>query len=299
MISTLAADRFAKLRAIPRAAMLLWIVVPSALPALESSAPGGSAQGSQELVSRALNNEISAAQDAAHPMQYRLRKSSPRLTSTKAIVETRDGAVARLLTINDSVPPFADRQKDDARLDALLADPTRQRKRKQREQDDTGRALKVLRALPRAFLYEYAGSETNGSITLEKYSFTPNPKFSSSDLELMVLTAMSGTLTIDATHERVVRLEGHLEQDVDIGWGILGRLYKGGWLTIDQSDVGGGVWRIVRFQMNMAGRVFFKTRTFETTEEESHFAPVPADLTYQQAIQMLRTSEANPSIAGK
>jgi len=115
----------------------------------------------------------------------------------------------------------------------------------------------------------------------------------------MVLTAMSGTLTVDATHERVVRLDGRLEQDVDIGWGILGRLYKGGWLTIEQSDVGGGVWRIVRFQMNMSGRVFFKTRTFDTTEEESHFAPVPPDLTYQQAIQMLRASQPHPSIGGK
>lgn len=296
MISTLAAVRFAKLKAIPGVAMLLWVVVPSALPALESRSP---AQGSPELVARALNNEISAAQDPDHPMQYRLRKSSPRLTSTKAIVETKDGAVARLLTINDAPPPLADRQKDDARLDALLADPTRQRKRKQREQDDTGRALKVLRALPKAFIYEYSGSETNGSTTLEKYSFTPNPKYNSSDLELMVLTAMSGTLTIDATHERVVRLEGHLEQDVDIGWGILGRLYKGGWLTIDQSDVGAGIWRIVRFQMKMSGRVFFKTRTFDTTEEETHFAPVSPNLTYQQAIQMLRTAESFPSIAGK
>jgi hypothetical protein len=134
---------------------------------------------------------------------------------------------------------------------------------------------------------------------VEKFSFTPNPGFSSSDLELMVLTAMSGTLTVDATHERVLRLEGHLQQDVDIGWGILGRLNKGGWLMIEQADVGGGVWRIVRFQMNMSGRVFFKTRSFDTTEEQSHFAPVPANLTYEQAIQMLRSGQNIPAIAGK
>ena len=35
-------------------------------------------------------------------MQYRLRKSTPRLTSTKDIVETRERrAVARLVSIND------------------------------------------------------------------------------------------------------------------------------------------------------------------------------------------------------
>jgi len=300
MISKAAADPFQHIhvhaRTVPRAIVLLVFMLPLVA---RTSEPGGIAAADPVIVERALGNELRAAQDTTHPMQYRLRKSTPRLTSTRQIIETRDGAVARLITINDNMLSTADRQKDDARLDSLLADPSRQRKRKQSEQDDTGRALKVLRALPKAFIYEFAGSETNGSITLEKYSFTPNPKFSSSDLELLVLTAMSGILTVDATHERVVRLEGHLQKDVDIGWGILGRLNKGGWLTIEQADVGGGVWRIVRFQMDMTGRVFFKTRTFSTAEEESQFSPVPLGMTYQQAIQMLRTEQNSPTVAGK
>ena len=251
------------------------------------------------LVNRAVANELRAAQDPSHPMQYRLRKSTPRLTSTKMIIETRDGAVARLLTVNGSELSAADREKDEARLNALLSDPSRQRKRKQTEQDDTGRVLKVLRALPRAFLFEYAGSQTNGSTTLARFNFSPNPKFNSADLELLVLTAMSGTLTIDATHERLLRLDGHLQQDVDIGWGILGRLNKGGWLTIEQADVGAGVYRITRFQMDMTGRVFFKTKSFNTVEEQSGYTPVPPDLTYQQAIQLLRAPQASPTPGGK
>ena len=190
-------------------------------------------------------------------------------------------------------------RKNEARLDGLMGDPARQRKRKQSEQDDIGRVVKALRTIPKAFIFQHAGSETIDGTRLERYTFTPDPKFSSSDLELLVLTAMSGTLTIDATHERVVRLEGHLQQDVDIGWGILGRLNKGGWVVIEDADVGGGVWRIVRFQMAMSGRVFFKTRSFDTTEEESQFAPVPVGLTYQQAIQMLRSGQGSPTVAGK
>jgi hypothetical protein len=250
-------------------------------------------------VARALANELKAAQDSSHPMEYRLRKTTPRLTSTKEIVETRDGAVARLVSINDADPSDADRQKDEARLNALLADPGRQRKRKQSEQDDTSRALKVLRALPKAFLFQYASTDAGGSTALARYTFKPNPAFSSNDLELIVLTAMTGTLTVDAAHERVVRLEGHLQQAVDIGWGLIARLDPGGWLVIGQADVGGGMWRIVHFQMAMSGRVFFKSRRFDTTEEESHFAPVPAGLTYQQAIQMLRTGHSAEADKGR
>jgi hypothetical protein len=276
--------------------VLLSLLLPGAATATESA---DISPQENTLVTRALAAELKAAQDTSHPMQYRLRKSSPRLTSTKQIVETRDGAVARLLLVNDIPPSPSDRHKDDARLDGLLADPSRQERRKQSEQNDTARALKVLRALPRAFVYQYAGSVPDSPGVVERYTFTPNPKFNPSDLELLVLTAMSGELQIDSTHERVVRLEGHLLQDVDFGWGILGRLNKGGWLMIEQGDVGDGQFRIVRFTMEMSGRVFIKTRSFDTTEEETQFARVPAGLSYQQAIEMLRAEDGGPEAKGK
>jgi len=127
---------------------------------------------------------------------------------------------------------------------------------------------------------------------VEKFTFRPNPNFSPSDLETQVLPAMTGEIWIDAALERVVRLEGHVQHDVDFGWGILGRLDKGGWVVIEQADVGPDMgidqWRTVRFQMQMSGRVVFKNRIFDTTEEESRFAPVPVGLSYQQAIKLLR-----------
>ncbi len=41
----------------------------------------------------------------------------------------------------------------------------------------------------------------------------------------------------------------------------------------------------------MSGRVVFKTRTFDTTEEETQFAPLPVGLGYQKAIEMLRAGQ--------
>ncbi len=243
------------------------------------------------LVSQALSNELSASQDDSHPMRYLLRKSSPRLTTTKEMIETRDGLVAHLVSVNDAPPSAEDAAKEQARLDALAADPGKQRHRKQSEDADMERAMKVLRALPAAFLYQDAGPVTTPTGTAEKFSFTPNPNFNSPSLETQALTQMTGELWIDLSHQRVVHLEGRLRNDVDFGWGVLGRLYKGGWITIDQADVGGGVWHIVRFKMGMNGRVLFRTRNFDTTEEESHFTPVPAGLDYRKAIEMLRAGQ--------
>jgi len=261
----------------------LWLTMASVALAQSATEPG------QALVQRALANEVAAAQDTAHPMRYVLRKSSPRLTTTRDMIETRDGQVAMLVAVNNQPLSAPDQAREQARLDGLLSDPGKQRHRKQAEDDDTVRALKVLRALPSAFVYRDAGPWSTGSGTVERFTFTPNPKYSPPDLETQVLTAMTGELWVDPAKERVVRLEGRVQQDVDFGWGILGRLYKGGWITIEQADVGGGVWRIVKFQMAMSARVVIKTRNFDTTEVESQFAPVPPALSYRDAIVMLRS----------
>ncbi|MGB6975318.1 MAG: hypothetical protein WBD67_11600 [Terracidiphilus sp.] len=263
-------------------------------PLLAAQPPRAASQTDASLVDRALAAELRSARDPSHPMRYVLRKSSPRLTTTKAIIETRDGAVARLLLINGAPLPAADEQREQARLDSLLSSPDSQRSRKQREDADAQRALKVLRALPTAFLYQFAGTVEGPQGELDRFTFLPSPTYIPPDLETQVLTAMAGEIWIDPVHQRVVRLEGHLQRDVNIGWGILARLDTGGWIQIDQAEVSQGQWRVVRFQMRMSGRIFFKSKSFDTLEQESGFAPVPAGLSYAQAIHMLR--EDSPAL---
>jgi hypothetical protein len=291
---------------LPTSAKLKDVRIPLALlPALifAVTAHGQTAQAlapaqAQALVTRALTAELHAAQDTDHPMRYRLHRSSPRITSTKEIIETREGFVARLIEVNDRPLSPDEEQKEQARLDALLSDPSRQRHRKQSEDEDTGIVLKLLRMLPQAFLYDYAGPGQGPAGLVEKFRLHPNPHFDPPDLETQALTAMTGEVWIDAAGERVVRLEGHLQQDTDYGWGILGKLDKGGWVVLEQTNVGAGQWRIARFQMKMNLRILFKTKSFDTTQEMTGYAPVPASLDYRRAIQMLRSAPAATAHGG-
>jgi len=253
------------------------------------------AHADEALVKRALANEVRLARDAQHPMRFRLRKSSPALTSTKEIYETKDGAIAHLIAINDSPLSASDEQKEQARLADLLSDPSEQRRRKQEEEKDAARAMKLVRLLPDAFLYHYTGTGKAAGGEVEKFAFTPNPKFDPPDLETDAMTKMTGEIWIDIAQERVARLEGHLQEDVDFAWGILGRLNKGGWVVLEQEDVGDHQWRIVHFKMAVSGRVVFKTKVFDTNIDESQFAPLPVGLSYQKAIQMMQTETAEQS----
>lgn len=275
------------------------LLIPlTVVPPASAAEARGAAQNSAptaELVQKALAAEAAAAQDTSHPVRYRLRKSSPRVTTTKDMVETRDGQVALLVAVNDATPPPQEQAKEQSRINALLSDPGKQRHRKQSQEQDTARAVKVIQAMPSAFLYTYAGPvSTLAGVRAERFTFAPNPRFDPSDLETEVLTTAAGELWIDPVHVRVLHMEASLQQDVDFGWGILGRLAKGGWIKIDQTEVLPGVWRITAFQMKMSARVLFRTKMFETTEGESQFEPVPPGISYVEGIALLRSSPGAP-----
>jgi hypothetical protein len=264
-----------------------------------------SQEETQSLVKRVLRVEMQSAQDHSHPMQYRLRKVSPRLATTKLIVETKDGDVARLIAINDNPLSSEGEKAEQARLQSLVNDPSLQRHRQTREQGDSERARKVIRALPEAFLYTFAGFADTPHGPSYRLSFQPNPSFDPQDLEAQALKGMAGELWIDVAQQRVTRLEGKRIRDVDYGWGILGKLDQGGTLLLEQADIGDHQWRTTHMVLVMNARLLVKTVKLDTTLELSEFAPVTPGITYQQAIPILEAraketpathpSTANPS----
>jgi hypothetical protein len=86
----------------------------------------------------------------------------------------------------------------------------------------------------------------------------------------------------------MVRLDAHLIMDVNFGWGILGKLYKGGSMLVEQADVGDHHWETTHMKLSLTGKVLMiKPLSLQTTEDASHFEPVPPEMGYQKAIEML------------
>lgn len=278
-----------------RAIFLCLFLSPALLAASPQAAPSSipplTNDETQTLVKQVLQVELEAAQSAPldHPMQYRLHKTSPRYSSTKLIVETKDGDVARLLEVNNAPLSLDGQQAESARLQSLLNDPSLQRHRQDREQGDAERARKIMRALPDAFLYQYAGIIDTPQGPSYRLTFQPNPKFDPEDIEAQALKGMAGELWIDATQHRVTRLQGRRIHDVDYGWGIVGKLDEGGTLLLEQADIGNHQWRSTHMVLVMNARLLIKSVKLDTTLELTSYTPVASGLSYQQAIQMLRT----------
>jgi hypothetical protein len=222
---------------------------------------------------------------------FRLRRETPAGVQTKEIVETSEGKVALLLAINDQPLNEEQRQKEDARLEDFLKNPEEQAKQWRRQKEDRERTRKMLRAMPDAFIYAYDGIEPAPSHArpLVRLTFKPNPDFKPADRETQVFRGMEGHMLIDPQERHLVKIDAHLVHDVNFGWGIFGRLDKGGYFRVQQSQVSGSRWDISEMTLDFTGKVFlFKRLRIKEHQIASHFRPVPQNLSLQDGVRMLR-----------
>jgi hypothetical protein len=241
-----------------------------------------------ELVRRASQNELASSGAGNQLFRFRLRKVDRKSDTTKEIVNTRDGGVARLIAIDGHpLPPDAER-KEIARLRELEADPDKQRHRRESEAKDAKRVEKFTRLLPQAFLYSFAGQAQTPEGTMIRLKFVPNPKFSPPDLGSRVMTGIRGEVWIDPADVRIVHILGKFFRQVDFGWGIVGVLYPGGIMRLDQSKTPACGWQLSRLSFHLIGmELIFKSIVISVDERAGDYQPVPKDWTYRDAIQWL------------
>jgi hypothetical protein len=241
------------------------------------------------LVRAASWNELHSS-NSGHPYRFRLRKQDEEGSTTKDIIETRDGDIARLVAVNDKplTPERAKEERD--RLDNLLAHPELQAHRHKKEQEDSNRSNEMVRLLPDAFLYTYRGIVNTPEGPAWRLSFLPNEKFIPPDREAQVYHGMAGELWIDCGQKRMARLDAHLISDVNFGWGVIGRLYKGGTILVIQKDVGDNHWEALQLKLNLTGKILMvHSVTFQSIEDGSDYKPVSNTLTYKDAIHILES----------
>ena len=155
-------------------------------------------------------------------------------------VETPDGPVARL-ECAATVARFqkAMREEEDRRLQHLLTSPSEQAQHRKDYADDEKRIGRILALLPDAFLYDRVAAMPVRRLMPDcpcfHLRFRPNPAYPAHSIESRIFHAMAGELWISVQNKRMVRLDGRLQENVDFGYGILGRLYKDGWFRLERT----------------------------------------------------------------
>jgi len=272
-------------------------VLPSVVVAQE---PEKSEMPPAELVRITVAHEVAAANHPDLHHMFRLRRQTPKGSQTHVYVETNQALAGMLIAINDQ-PLTAEQQNAEFdHLASLMSNPDQLRKKEAREKEDEDRTLRIVKALPDAFCYEYAGTENSSASLgkpgdeLVKLKFKPNPAYTPPTHVEQVLRGMEGELLIDTKTRRLARIDGTLFQEVTFGWGILGHLNKGGHFRVQQADLGlgDGAWGITAMNLNMTGKILmFKGLSIVSDEVLSDFQRMPEKLTFAQAVDILKAEE--------
>lgn len=264
----------------------------SGLAAVILLAPNALSQsGSSKVEMQALDlarnvviNELRVQNEEQSHWMYQLEKAEDGRRQIQKILETKNGSLSQLLSIDGHPLDPKRRRKENERIQRLVSHPDEQRKLQQASNKKAEQGARLFRILPDVFVFSYA-SRQGDLVTL---NFRPNPTFQPPSLEARVFHGMEGEMTVDTKQERLVVLNGHLMEDVKFGFGVLGHMDKGSTFEIGQTEVIPGQWEMTALHVDMKGKaLLFKTIGVQVSENHSDFHRVPDDLTLEEAADIL------------
>ncbi len=242
-----------------------------------------------QMVRTAIQNELQDNSKRSLLFTWKERKYRGRDTEVQRIVETPKGVLSRVVLIDEKPLSPEQRMQEEQRIQKMLEPTQLERKQKERQEEDL-RTSKMLAAIPDAFDFQQLDStqSANGH-KLTRIRFVARPGFNPPTRESMVFTGMQGEMLLDETAGRLAKIDGTLFKDVTIGWGVLGKLYKGGRFIVEQSEITPGHWDTTKMALRFEGKaLFFKTIHIDDNETSWDYKPVPP-MSVEQALDFLKT----------
>jgi hypothetical protein len=237
-----------------------------------------------DLVKAVIRIELKTSDVAETRWKYLLVKEVDGKQETREVVETKSGSLERLIAIAGEPLTSAQQRDEIERILRLSHNTEQQRKLEQSRKKDTEQCNAFLQMIPDAFVFEYAG-QSGGSV---KLTFRPNPRFQPASREGKILREMAGEIWVDASQQRLVSINGQLENEVKFAGGLLGHLEKGGLFAVKRAEIAPGHWEVTEMAVNMRGKaLLFKTISVQQKELHHNFEPVPDDLTVSDAAALL------------
>jgi hypothetical protein len=265
------------------------------LPALAFAQTTSAQEAPEKLVRAAVANEAAAAKNSSIKHMFRSRRQSAKGSQTRLYVETNDAMAAMLVAVNDHPLTAEQQQTEDGHLSWLMNNPDQLRKKQAREKEDADRTLRIVKALPDAFVYQYDGTVTGtqamGSpgAQLARLKFSPNHNYNPPSRVEEVLSGMEGYLLIDVQAKRLAKIDGTLYRDINFGWGLVGRLDKGGHFIVQQANLGDGSWDITDMHLDIRGKILLvKSLSMVSDEVFSDYRRLPDNLPFAKGVEMLK-----------
>ncbi len=245
--------------------------------------PALPSQTAKELIEEACYNELQQREKRTL-WSYTAERHSNNHVFREQVIETGDGPVRHLLSVDGHSPTPAQIKEEDDRHQELLKNPSGRRAIQKQRDDDDKTMQELLRIIPEAFVFEDQGNAGES----ERIAFHPNPGFRPKTYEQRVLHALDGIVFIDLHDKRIARLSGSLGARVKFGYGLIGHVEQGGTTEITRVNLSPGVWKTSAEKIDIDGRfVMLKTINKHQDESRTGFEPVAPDTTVAQALDKI------------
>ena len=270
------------------------LMASSALLRAQTAKPADAA----ELMRSVVANEIAAGQNTAVKFMFHSRRTTQKDVQNRIYAEANE-AMATMIVGRTDQPLTAEQERAEAdKLAQLASHPDQLRREQEREKQEMEHTMRIMKALPDAFCYQYAGTENAESglgkagAQLIRLNFKPNPSYAPPSSVEQVLQGMEGYILVDASSRRIARIDGTLFRDVNFGWGIFGRLDKGGSFRVQQADAGDGNWVVTQMTLKLTGKILLlKSLNLVSDETFEGFQRLPDDLPFAKAVELLQAQE--------
>lgn len=240
----------------------------------------------------AIRNEIKVIESADKmPLLYRQRKVGVKGDMTREVMVTRDGNVARLVEQDGRPLTSAEDADERQRLTDELASPDGFLKHHRRDAEMRDSVIKVVGLMPQAMLFSYAPGQpqlkgTEGRLVV--LDFHPDPGFHPPTMFAECLTGLEGRVWIDQKTRYMTHVEARVLRPVNMGFGILAKIFPGGTLALDQVNLGDDHWVYSHVDEHLMARVLMVKNYPENNVITSWgFRTMPSLLSYQDAIRAL------------
>lgn len=260
----------------------------SSIAGSEPSLPPGTPNS---WVEAAVRNELVLMQDEKHPLRYLIRIVNRKGDTTREVIESAQGNVARLIQRDGKPITSTEDAAERSRLKDILDSPNDFLKHQQREGAGLNYAVQLIKLLPQAGLYTYAPGQpqppgaTSPQVVID---FQPNPAFHPPSMIAEILTGLKGRVWIDERNGTMTRIEGDIIRPVNFGWGVVARIYPGGHVEFEQTLVEGKRWIYSHLDMNITVReVMFHTVNDKTKMSAWNFQLLQSPMSFQDAVHAL------------
>jgi hypothetical protein len=258
------------------------------------------------LIDRVLANQ--QTDDAALPLYQRVERhqirehasdAAPSDDKTYRIIPIGTGSGWRV-TMEDHghAVSTADYQTQIANVERALeivTDPTNEKSK--RDLDKYRRHLKeradLVAAARDGYSFTWIARESRDGRSLAKIRMDPNPKFKPTLRETEIFSHTVVTLWVDEASAHVARIEAQLNSDYGVGGGVVGKVFRGSHLVIEQKEVAPGVWLPSLYQYDIIGRKFLFGSEFHERTEASRYVRIGPP---NEALAFIRR-ELTPAIA--